>query len=473
MGFAAARMIGTADAATLQAAAQAASTEIRTRVEAGQPVAPADAVALGRAIGERHWLLGRRACDLANVSHFAALGRLRAAIAAARTMETADSADAVDTHRTAASDRVRNLLDLCTAALEDAARGATGLTFPDDMSSPEPSGRSSHNPIRVIVTGFDPFNTSDVDAPVRPGDWNPSGAAALALDGAEVAGADGAQALVRSLVLPVDRLAFGEADGVVERYIRPHADEVDAVLTVSLDRHLGRADAARLERFAAGVRSLDRGRRLIRVPGGGAPLLEASDLVDAVAAGAAEAAGRRDGIRVPAPVVRNEITLKFDDPAAAARLRRRLGLELPASDSVGGGSEVVIDGAGTVRSIAASARRTDASIASIASIEFRCGGEMFSARLVRGPGGNFLSNEVSYRVIRLLSRTAAGRTPASFHTHIPGCADVDLRSTELGHRVATRRAHEQRAYAIATVRRVVAATATEIAVRRRSHRPST
>jgi hypothetical protein len=379
---------------------------------------------------------------------------------------------------------LRTLLDLCAAELEDAARGATGLTFP------EPSRRGDHDPIRVIVTGFDPFNVADVEAPARTGDWNPSGAAALALDGADVLGPGGVRALVRSLVFPVDRFAFGGADGVVERYVGPHAGRVDAVLTVSLDRHLDRADAARLERFATGVRSLDHGRRLVRVPGGGPPLLEASELVDAVAAGmahiariarAAGAAGLCGGVRVPAPVVRNEIILRFSDRAAAARLRRRLGL--PASDGGGHGDgdghghghEVMIDDARTVRSIAASARHVDRAVPSAASatsvppttsIEFRHGGEAFSADLVRGPGGAFLSNEVSYRVIRLLTRTrtASGRAPAvSFHTHIPGCGDLDTRSAALGRPAATREAYAQRAYAITTLRRIVAATAAEIA----------
>jgi hypothetical protein len=482
-------VIDTADAATLPAALDAALTDLRGRVEAGREVVPADAVLLGRAVGERHWLLARRAADLAHVSHWATLGWLRGVVAAARAVG-ADRAWA--SASASASAQLRFLLDLCAAELEDAARGATGLSFP------EPSGRSDRDPLRVIVTGFDPFNLADVDAPPRHGDWNPSGAAVLALDGAEITGPGGARALVRSLVLPVDRLAFGGVgvdgvdgvgvDGVVERYVRPHAGEVDAVLTVSLDRHLGRADAARLERFAVSTRGLDHGRRLVRVPGAGAPLLEASGPVDAVAArtaGRSRGSGRVGGVRVPAPVVRNEITLRLADRPAAVRLRRRLGLpasaSAPAPDSVsdsgGGGDEVLIDDVRTVRSIAASARHVDGSTA---SVEFRLGGETFSAELVKGPGGNFLSNEVSYRVIRLLTRTggqnpgrAPGRRPVSFHTHIPGSGNLDTRSADLGRPAATREAYAQRAYAIAILRRVVAAVATEVAVRRRSHRPST
>ncbi len=52
-----------------------------------------------------------------------------------------------------------------------------------------------------------------------------------------------------------------------------------------------------------------------------------------------------------------------------------------------------------------------------AGITFKVGGKDFHALIVRGPGGNFLSNEVSYRVLRLLAETKSPRNPISFHTH--------------------------------------------------------
>ena len=37
--------------------------------------------------------------------------------------------------------------------------------------------------------------------------------------------------------------------------------------------------------------------------------------------------------------------------------------------------------------------------------------------MLSGPGGDFLSNEVSYRVLRLLAETKSAKKPISFHTH--------------------------------------------------------
>ncbi len=112
--------------------------------------------------------------------------------------------------------------------LETASRGQDSLGYP----ARRPGER------RVLLTGFDPF-TLDRDVRIS----NPSGAAALALDGAVIRTADGGRARVETAVFPVRWRDF--ADGEVERALRPHLPEVDLFTTVSQGR-VGRFD---LERF--------------------------------------------------------------------------------------------------------------------------------------------------------------------------------------------------------------------------------
>ncbi|MGW2613894.1 pyroglutamyl peptidase [Streptomyces sp. NPDC001500] len=89
---------------------------------------------------------------------------------------------------------------------------------------------------RVLVTGFDPF-TLDRDVRIS----NPSGAAALALDGTVIRTADG-PARVETAVFPVRWRDF--AQGAVERALRPHLRHVDLFATVSQGR-VGRFDVER------------------------------------------------------------------------------------------------------------------------------------------------------------------------------------------------------------------------------------
>ncbi|MEW2388530.1 pyroglutamyl peptidase [Streptomyces venezuelae] len=89
---------------------------------------------------------------------------------------------------------------------------------------------------RILVTGFDPF-TLDRDVRIS----NPSGAAALALDGTTIRTADG-PARVEAVVFPVRWDDF--ADGVVERALRPYLPRVDLFTTISQGR-VGRFDVER------------------------------------------------------------------------------------------------------------------------------------------------------------------------------------------------------------------------------------
>ncbi|WP_206739343.1 pyroglutamyl peptidase [Streptomyces sp. L2] len=109
--------------------------------------------------------------------------------------------------------------------LERTSRGQTDIRYP----------RRPHLR-RVLLTGFDPF-TLDRDIRIS----NPSGAAALALDGTVIETARG-PVRVETAVFPVRWRDF--ADGVVERALRPYLPRVDLFTTVSQGR-VGRFDVER------------------------------------------------------------------------------------------------------------------------------------------------------------------------------------------------------------------------------------
>ncbi|BDH10335.1 pyroglutamyl peptidase [Streptomyces hygroscopicus] len=115
-------------------------------------------------------------------------------------------------------------------SLERGARGQDSIELP--------AGRHI---LRIVVTGFDPFQ---LDADARRS--NPSGAAALALDGTTVRTASGQQARIETAVFPVRWADF--ADGTVERTLLPHfrsgPRQADLFTTVSQGRP-GRFDVER------------------------------------------------------------------------------------------------------------------------------------------------------------------------------------------------------------------------------------
>ncbi|MGW4561349.1 pyroglutamyl peptidase [Streptomyces sp. NPDC004561] len=109
--------------------------------------------------------------------------------------------------------------------LERTSRGQTDIRYPAG-----PRLR------RILLTGFDPF-TLDRDIRIS----NPSGAAALALDGTVIETAAG-PARVETAVFPVRWRDF--AEGTVERTLRPYLPAVDLFTTVSQGR-VGRFDVER------------------------------------------------------------------------------------------------------------------------------------------------------------------------------------------------------------------------------------
>ncbi|GAA4431956.1 hypothetical protein GCM10023169_37120 [Georgenia halophila] len=114
-------------------------------------------------------------------------------------------------------------------AFDRASRGMTDIDFPD--------GRA-----RVLVGGFDPYTLDGGDTGttadaagnnLRHG--NPSGAAALALDGTSHTRPDGTEARIEAYILPVRYTAFdrGYLEDTVGPWMRSGPKQVHASLTLS------------------------------------------------------------------------------------------------------------------------------------------------------------------------------------------------------------------------------------------------
>ncbi len=249
---------------------------------------------------------------------------------------------------------------------EDSSRGfvrsAVGTTAVGDpgaqrkRSAAPASGHAQRREPTVLVIGFDPFS---LDRDI--GQSNPSGLAALALDGSLVAGAR-----VRSAILPVRFADFDQ--GIVERLMTPYFERgLTLAITVSMGR-----DAFDLERFPGRRRSADKpDNRNVR-SGGSAqdpripPGLEGPEFLEfALPANAMAAVGGRWGVR---------------DNRRVRTLRRK------AFDAC--------------------------SLADLA-------GEI----AVEGSGGGYLSNEVSYRSL-LLRRRLEAPFPTG-HVHTPAVSGYD------------------------------------------------
>ncbi|MFH8343679.1 pyroglutamyl peptidase [Streptomyces sp. NPDC018045] len=116
--------------------------------------------------------------------------------------------------------------DALMGSLERGSRGQDSIDLPG-------GGHAPSRPLRVVVTGFDPFQ---LDADARRS--NPSGAAALALDGTTVRTSSGRLARVETAVFPVRWADF--AAGTVERTLLPHfrrgPRQVDLFTTISQGR---------------------------------------------------------------------------------------------------------------------------------------------------------------------------------------------------------------------------------------------
>ncbi|AZM62499.1 pyroglutamyl peptidase [Streptomyces sp. WAC 01438] len=237
-------------------------------------------------------------------------------------------------------DQRARLLD----ALERTSRGQTTVHYPHRKGMK-----------RILVTGFDPF-TLDRDIRIS----NPSGAAALALDGTVIETPRG-PARIETAVFPVRWRDF--TAGTVERALRPQLPKVDLFTTVSQGR-VGRFD---IERTNGAWR-------------GGF--------------GDNENTGRPETVPVSDPATQPQwtsTTLPYAEIVAADTGRFPVYDNTEVTEIPAGGTEAV--------------RRPDGPTAGSTA---RAGG-----------GGDYLSNEIAYRATLLRDRLGLHGTLPGGHVHTP------------------------------------------------------
>ncbi|OOC55838.1 pyroglutamyl peptidase [Nocardiopsis sinuspersici] len=244
--------------------------------------------------------------------------------------------------------------------LEGLSRGHGEMDFPEDPDA-----------LRVVVTGFDPFGGDR--------DGNPSGAAALALDGTTVRTESGPVA-IEAAVFPVRWSDF--TDGMVERVLLPHytgGRPADAVVTVS--------------------------------QGGGGFDLEAYN--GAWRGGSPDNVGDRAEGMIPVP--EGVPTVDPQPQWSESTLDRGA---IAAAET---GRFPVRDSTGVVEVPEGESERVD-----------REDGPTAGSTAVSGSGGDYLSNEIAYR--NTLLRDATGRDIPAGHVHTPvprfGTADEEVVTDE-------------------------------------------
>ena len=432
---------------------EASLHEARAFIEGGRTVSDDDARGLGSAIGQAVWRFEKKKNDFGRESYLKLIEQIHTII----SLLQASSNQPVDLSKPQdpSSSRMRlvRLFGLIDEGFHAAARGGSDITFTAPGAKPE-------NVVKTLLTGFDRFNTTNPSQPPRPGEWNPSGAAVFAMDGKTIK-LDKGVAAVEGVVLPVDFVQF--KTGLVENIVKPWAAEVDAVLTVSLDASIAPAGPVRFERFAVGSHLLENGK-LEPVPaatGGsaGAAIIETD--ADQKTISKETAQSQTGKTKIEEPVFGTDITFRFEDDKKADAALKALGL--PAQ----GLAEVEIKDVAAIQTIMKTMTRDN----STAGITFKVGGKEFKALVVSGPGGNFLSNEVSYRVLRLLAETKSPKNPISFHTHVePGNLMEGKTAAEKD--ADTKKAGEIRDRLIATLTRMIQSVGRIIMGRRSASKPS-
>ena len=222
---------------------------------------------------------------------------------------------------------------------------------------------------RLLMTGFDPFL---LDQDVRRS--NPSGATALALDGTVIQTAAGSFR-IETVMFPVSWDSF--AQGVVERTLLPLLDRIDMFTTVSQGR-VGRFDVERHNgRWRGGFPDNNNvsSTGVIPIPGGVPTVMPAPEFVPT--------------------------TLPYEQIVAVNTGRFPVFNNSSVVEIPAGGTEPVMQPDGP----------TPGSIAR------------------EGSGGDYLSNEIAYRVTLL--RDALGVNILSGHLHTPVLQFAEGNTTEL------------------------------------------
>ncbi len=238
--------------------------------------------------------------------------------------------------------------DALLGVLERTSRGQTDI----DLPGGEQRGKGLK---RVLLTGFDPF-TLDRDIRIS----NPSGAAALALDGTVIQ-TEAGPARVETAVFPVRWRDFTQ--GAVEEALRPYLPRVDLFTTVSQGR-VGRFD---VERTNGAWR-------------GGFP---DNDNVS-----------RTETVPVAAPASQPQwttTTLPYEAITAADTGRFPVYDNTSVTEIPAGGTEAVVRPDGPTPGSTARA----------------------------GGGGDYLSNEIAYRATLLRDRLGLRSTLPGGHVHTP------------------------------------------------------
>ncbi len=447
-----------ANADTLPGMFEAALLEARSILERATAIPADDARRTGAAAGQRFWALAKAASDPLDQS---LLTRLPELLAMLRTIRDAANPQARAAVKTAFTEFEQ--------AFVTAAIGAGDVRFG--------TGKAA-TALRMLLTGFGPFEGSGSLASPPPGTWNPSAAAVLALDGTQVqVGTEVGKPVlagVEGIVLPVEYGVFDQ--GTVERVVRPLVTgeaPVDAIITVSQGGHTDDPTGpVKIERYAVGVRGdPPPGKGLRPVPAAppdpiGPEIVEATAPVGEIAAATAQPAPKgKPKAAIPQPVVGEAITFHFATKDGANAALKALGLP-PAAQP-----EVEIADEAALRQIAATMVRDPNGL----DLTFKAGKQSFNARVVEGPGGNFLSNEISYRVLRALRAPGTAPGVTSFHVHTPLAEAVPSAGTvtSMKRREAVDRSNTLRTRLIATLRRIIAATGAIILARRKKARGGT
>ncbi|MFJ3875908.1 pyroglutamyl peptidase [Streptomyces sp. NPDC090077] len=237
---------------------------------------------------------------------------------------------------------------------EDASRGLTDNAF-----------RAAPGVRRVFISGFDPFG---LDAEIRRA--NPSGSAALQLNGRRVTLADGSPAEIRAVVLPV-RYADFDA-GIVERAFTPRLAAGPAPADVITTVSQGYPGIFTLEDWAGRARSAD----------------PYPDNARALSGGTREHPVTAPGLGPGPEFIRT--TLPADAVTAAVQTPYPVLLNSKVTEIPAGGTTPV--------------DRTD--------------GPTAGSRAVAGGGGGYLSNEVAYRSNRLRAELAPHLPGGHLHTPV-------------------------------------------------------
>lgn len=215
---------------------------------------------------------------------------------------------------------------------------------------------------RIAVTGFDPFH---LDTDISQS--NPSGVAALQLDG-RIIELEGGLAEIKTIIVPVRFEDFDQ--GLIEDFFGPllRQDKLDMIVTVSMGR-----DAFDLERFPGRRRSVETydNRR------------------------------QRGGGTVDSPIVPESLSgpefVEFSLPVAAIQA-----------------------------AFGQFALNDNRSVTTLEKGEFEAMdlGALRDQTAVLGSGGGFLSNEISYRLVRLVQEM--GKSVPVGHIHTPKMTGYDV-----------------------------------------------